>query len=165
MALSFQIEKKSDHILLQLTGAIDEQAEFEKITLPETKQLVIDLKNIKTLNSIGLRDWSRWMSELTAITGGIVFKNCPNIFVHQMNILDGFINANTTVESIIVPFYCESCNHHENYLAVRGTDYFEATADKPEKIMMSFEKICEKCGKVSEADILKQKHFKFLKLR
>lgn len=162
MSLKFTTTLGSQQEVLTLSGAIDENSNFKKISLSKINQLVIDLGGIIHVNSMGLKNWSIWVKGLAKYPGGIVLRHCPKIIVNQINILHGFLPPGATVESIEVPFYCEECNTEFSYFAVRGKDYIEKTADQSEKILMQFVKKCERCGAAAHADIIEIKHFKFL---
>jgi hypothetical protein len=142
---------------------IDENAKFSDINPKQNSQLVIDMKHVELLNSLGLRNWVTWVKTLKQYSGGIFLRNCPNVAVHQMNVLNGFLPLHATVESVFIPFLCENCGHEFEYFASRGKDYKEAIEGEPESILMNLEQTCEKCGNIAEADIIPVKYFAFLK--
>ncbi len=150
---------------LSLAGVIDEQSDFNSFQIPSgTQKLVINMKDIRLLNSVGLRSWVLWAKTLRSIPV-IALKNCPGVVVHQMNILDGFIPLQAVVESFEVPYHCESCEHGESLWLERGKDFFEQTADTAARIQAPEEKPCPACGAVMEMDASPRKYFRFLSLR
>ncbi len=165
MSFSFKIESAPTQEIILLGGIIDGDANFSKITPKKSSQLIIDLKDVELLNSLGLRNWVQWVKTLDQYPSGIYLRNCPNVVVHQMNVLNGFMPLQAIVESIVIPFLCESCNTESNYLAVRGRDYKEAMDGEPAHILMAFSKKCENCGENAEADIIPSKYFQFLSRR
>lgn len=165
MSITYKTETNAQQEILYLIGKIDENSNFKEIKLPQANQLMIDLQGIYHINSMGLKNWSIWVKNLPKYPGGIGLRNCPKVVVNQINILEGFLPSGATVESIEVPFFCDECKTESNYLAVRGKDYIEKTADQSEKILMQFIKKCEKCGSTAHADIIEMKHFKFLNRR
>ncbi|MCB0350325.1 MAG: hypothetical protein KDD38_04020 [Bdellovibrionales bacterium] len=165
MSFHFKIESTPSQEIVQFSGTVDENAKFNDINLKQNTQLIIDMKNVNLLNSLGLRNWILWVKTLKQYTGGIFLRNCPNVVVHQMNVLDGFLPLHATVESILIPFLCDSCGHEFDYLATRGKDYKEAFDGQSEAVLMPLEQTCTKCGKIAEADIIPAKHFQFLKRR
>ena len=124
MSFEFKVgENENDGALIELSGQIDELADFEKIELPQNaKRITIDLKRIKLLNSVGLRSWVLWIKSLDQSI--IVLRHCPAVAVHQMNILEGFMPLKSTVESFEVPYHCESCGSDTMIWAKRGENYF-----------------------------------------
>lgn len=163
MSLNYEIKNTPETVTLVISGEIDENSDFKSLELKGANQLIIDLKGIKHLNSMGLKNWTLWIKKLPKYPAGICFRHCPLVVVHQINVLHGFLPSNAIVESIEVPFFCESCSHESVYLAERNKDYFERTADSPEKVTMSLSKKCTKCGGKSNADIIENKFFSFLK--
>ncbi|OFZ10576.1 MAG: hypothetical protein A2Z20_08935 [Bdellovibrionales bacterium RBG_16_40_8] len=163
MAFSFQNEVTSSHNILIFSGAIDERADFSTIQLTDGKELIIDLEKVNRINSLGLRNWIKWIRSLKSYM--ITLRKCPNIFINQMNILEGFFPSNSIIESFQVPYTCDGCGLQTITLARRGEDYCEATADRPEQINIPPIIKCDKCGGSSVVDIVFTKHFDFLKNR
>jgi hypothetical protein len=161
MALKHKLSVTGSEYLLILEGQIDEHSDFTPIQLPTKGILTIDLKGITMLNSMGLRNWVQWSHGLTQLAA-VKFQNCPNIVVHQINILDGFIPLGATVESMDVPYLCEACDSAFDYHAVRGVDYHEASAKHPLKIVLPETVPCPSCGAAANADFIPTKHFHFL---
>ncbi|OFZ17718.1 MAG: hypothetical protein A2Z20_00370 [Bdellovibrionales bacterium RBG_16_40_8] len=164
MSFSFEIESTPKCEIVFMRGTIDESVNFKIIKPKNEAQLILDLKGINRLNSLGLRNWVQWMRFLNP-HAGIVLRNCPNVVVHQINILDGFLPEHSIIESIEIPYTCDGCGHQTTYLAVRGRDYFEATADKAEQVSLPLQRKCVSCGDQAEADIMVAKHFRFLRRR
>jgi len=163
LALNFRVETQGSLQILFLNGDVDENADFSKISLNPGGALAIDLKGIRHLNSLGLRNWLFW-SKTLKYPDGLVLRNCPNAVMNQINILSGFLPMHAIVESLEVPFWCESCGHRFSYMAQRSKDYMEATTDEAAKVLMSFHQKCPACSAEADADILPQKHFRFLKM-
>lgn len=161
MGLTHQMTQEGSAYQLTLFGEIDENSDFTKIELPSKGILTIDLKGIKMLNSMGLRNWVQWSRGLRQLAV-VKFQNCPNIIVHQINILEGFIPLGATVESMDVPYLCDSCGVEFNYHAIRGKDYMEATKESPLQINLPEPLPCPECGKDAECDFIPNKHFHFL---
>lgn len=162
MSLKFDLETIPNGQLLHLSGHIDENADFSKVPLPGKGAFYIDLERIEGLNSIGLRNWLHWVMKMDR-GATIILQRCPHVVLHQMNILDGFLPFSAVVQSVEVPFYCESCGAHSSYWAERGRDYIEPVGSTSGKILMPLTKKCENCGETSEADIFPDKHFLFLR--
>jgi hypothetical protein len=159
---SFRVESTPREHVIYLIGEIDENADFKPIPVPKLGKLVLDLGEIRHLNSLGLRTWVQWVQKMNHLSG-IYLRHCSNVVVHQMNILEGFLPLGAIVESFEIPFYCSSCDTQSVVMVERGRDYLEATSDTAEKIMTPMQRPCTVCRSIAEADIIPAKHFKFLK--
>jgi anti-anti-sigma factor len=162
--LTTRIEQVADNIIVYIKGEIDEDAVFDFNLNIANKKLTIDLKELKYINSCGLRNWVNWMKKLKSNTI-VVFRNCTRNVVDQLNILEGFGPVGAVVESFFVPYYCESCNYEESILVKRGQDYMEETSDAKELNKIPYTKECPSCKSSMEIDILPQKYFKFFQKR
>ena len=163
MAFEFRMENQGGMQVLTMKGTIDEYADFKKIQVKSNGPLIIDLKEVTHLNSVGLRTWVTWARTLAGHQGDIMLRNCPQVVVHQLNVLEGFAPPNSVVESLEVPFFCEACENQVLYTAQRGRDYTESKNGVPEKIQMPMKMNCKKCGEMMDADIMPVKYFMFLK--
>lgn len=165
MSQEFKVSKKlqDDKIILSFSGDINEYADFTKVDLGGAKEAIFDFSEVRFVNSIGLRGWIIWIKKAAGMS--IQFIKCPRYVVDQMNILEGFLPPNARVESFYIPYYCESCDHTEMFLAERGRDFKEGTADVKEGILVKDELPCPKCGNPAEMDVLKERYFNFLKYR
>ena len=163
-SLKIEQSKNGDQLHLVFRGDINENADFSDVSLVGAKEIVLDMAQIRLLNSVGLRSWLLWIKSFAG-DSSLVFINCPRHVVDQMNILDGFLPLTARVESFLVPYYCEHCEKTDSVLAVRGKDYMEATADAKEGVTLPDEKPCPHCNQQMEMDVLKDRYFSFLKYR
>lgn len=148
---------------LRFSGDIDESFDFSAFVVNPGQDLVLNLKEVRSLNSVGLRSWLLWMKDLRNKVPRIYFQNCPQSVVTQMNILEGFLPMEAIVESFEVPFYCDECGTEEAFLARRGTDFVEGTTDHHESMDFKLERSCPKCKAVMTLDASADKYFNFLK--
>ena len=155
--------KTGSELYLKFSGDINENSEFNNINLEEIQVVHMDFKEVGFVNSVGLRSWIIWVKNFSNLK--INFYNCPRQVVDQLNILEGFMPPNATVQSFFVPFYCDECDHTDMVLASRGKDYIEASADKKEGVSLADELPCSQCGQNAEMDVLKERYFNFLKLK
>jgi anti-anti-sigma regulatory factor len=163
MPFNIALESGPQNEVIFISGSIDENSNFEGVKPKSLLPLHIDLRGVKHINSLGLRNWVQWMKTLLQHKSGIFLRNCPAICVNQINILEGFLPMNAIVESIEVPFICETCGSQSTYNAARGKDFIEYTQERPERVMMQMVLPCTKCNAPSEADIIPSRYFKFLK--
>jgi hypothetical protein len=146
-------------ILLSLRGSLNENCQWPELTLPIQGQLRIDLQEVALINSIGSRDWARWLGAIQA-TNGISLQNCPPVFVRQMNIFSGLVPKSVAIESFYVDYACLSCNSSKLVLLVRGRDFFP-----PPKPLLPRSITCPNCQDKMELDAAIDRYFNFLGLR
>lgn len=158
------VEQQPEVCVVKIAGEINENTSFPVITTNPDQELVLDLKGVVSLNSMGLRNWLAWVKQFKTQTR-LRFRFCTRCVVDQMNILQGFIPIGALVESFYVPYHCESCSHSEDVLAMRGKDFTEATADARESILLPDERECLKCKDQMVIDTIPYKYFNFLKYR
>ncbi len=156
-------EKKGSVLRLNFVGDINEYSDFNQIDLSDSEEVIFDFSGVRFVNSIGLRGWILWVKKIK--DKRVTFEGCPRYVVDQMNILDGFLPPQALVGSFFVPYYCDACDHTELYLAHRGVDFQEGTADQIEKINMADKRKCPQCGAPAELDVLGERYFNFLKYR
>lgn len=160
----FDVKHEGDQCTVRVSGAINENIDFTQVDVKSPKVLYLDLKDVKSLNSMGLRNWVLWVKEIKRTTQ-IVFRNCPHCVVDQMNILSGFLPMGAVVESFYVPYTCLSCSFEHKHLAVRGKDYMEGTVDTKEGAALPQSRQCPECKEKMEIDVVAAKYFHFLKYR
>jgi hypothetical protein len=160
----FKYQEKTDgeSLLLIFEGVIDEESKFPPVDPAKNKRIMIDLKGIRSINSVGIREWLNWIRPLSE-TAQIVFLHTPKALVFQMNMVEGFLPKTATVKSFYVPFYCEACDKEENVLFTVGKEV--QVTDGNYKITFDV-KTANLCGKPNcemEMDASEAKYFQFLK--
>ncbi len=78
------IEEKNG--LYFVSGTIDEETRLNKFNLP-TGRIKLDISNLKSMNSTGLREWINGLASLNIVP---TYVNCPHFFVLLLNILKAF---------------------------------------------------------------------------
>src|SRR5687768_7774371 len=104
--MSFAISKKPEgqQLVLEVKGNIDEDANFTPPDLGSFTNVTLDLEGVTAINSVGIREWIKWMKGFPAsVKLGV--RKCPKIIVDQINMVAGFLPAGTTVQSFYVPYY------------------------------------------------------------
>ena len=151
-------------LALVLSGTIDEDVQFPTLNLASVKQITFDLKDVKSINSVGIREWLNWIKPM-AEKCQIAMKNCPKTLVFQFNMVEGFLPKGSKVSSLYVPFFCEKCDLEENILFHIGQEIqvkdgnvsvqFDLAKIKPCKLPV------EECELTM--DVTESKYFHFLK--
>lgn len=152
------VEQKKDGILrVALQGAMDEDArDLPPLDGPGFDHIIVDLNELRTMNSVGIRVWKEWLGR-TPPNRSLTFKNARRSVVVQMNSVMDFIPAHAKVESIYVPFYCETHDATEDVLYETGR--LEKTAPKIDKMS------CGPDGCKPEPDVMWERYISFLKLK
>ena len=120
------------------------------------RQLEIHFGPNVFLNSIGIRDWIRWIKPLAGKGGTSIFlHSCPETVIHLINMVSDFLPSNAEVLSFYLPFYSEQTGEIRKVLLKRGVDY---TADN-----ISLPTVKDQKGNSMQMDVIEKKYFKFLK--
>lgn len=156
MNFKWKVTHEPKRTVLTLSGWIDERVELPILKEPVAGDLVVDLAGIELVNSVGVRSWIIWQKKLR-IERSVVLVNCSPVVVKQINILDGFVNDRTKIESILVPYFCEDCGFEEhkplNIAKMKNPPDLEAAIQLTK---------CPKCGMNMELDMIKSTYFTFL---
>lgn len=161
----FKVTSKVDNDnkpLLLIDGSMDEHSDYSVIDANLSGDVTIDFNNVEHINSTGIKHWVQWTSKTKEANPGIrfYFINCPKPIVDQINMVDGFLPAGSTVKSFKVPYYCETCDKDLTMTFAIGKEYNivdgKCTLQVPDKT-------CEKDDCEMEPDVVEQKYFKFLK--
>ncbi|MGE4133592.1 MAG: hypothetical protein AB7F86_18290 [Bdellovibrionales bacterium] len=155
--MSFEIVKKPEgaSTVLEIKGNIDEDANFAPQELGGAATVVLDLENVSAINSVGIREWIKWIKGLP---GGVALKvrKCPKIIVDQINMVSGFLPANAQVESFYVPYYSDASGSEKMVLFQFGKEFKDGEVHAPPEVK-------DESGELMEMDVIEAKYFKFLK--
>ena len=156
--MSFEVKQseKDGFPYFQFCGQIDEEAVFPVVT-QMGPQVIIDLKEVSSINSVGIRAWIMWFGNHEA--SHFIFVNCPKALVMQMNMVEGFLPAKNEVRSLEVPFFCEDCDKEVEVMFFVGKEILVENGQV--KLQFDKSKICgEGCD--PELDVSEVKFFRFL---
>ena len=154
-SLQFILDDGKDDLTLHLIGTIDENANLDAIKLNIGKRIIIDVGQVKSINSYGSREWIRWIKTIKS-PAPLSFSKCGTTFLNYVNMVEGFLPPSGVVESFDVPYYCQSCN--EITLEIYQSVDMRDNLDK-----IKTEIACARCGGKSEIDVIIPNYFKFLK--
>ena len=156
--MSFEVKpsERDGKTLLNFCGQIDEDANFPEVQ-DWGSEVFIDLKEVTAINSIGIRAWIMWFANLESTQ--LIFMNCPKALVMQMNMVEGFLPAQSKVESLQVPFYCEDCDEEVDVIFHVGKEIQVSG----EEVTLHFDKSSICSGDCDpELDVSEAKFFRFL---
>lgn len=148
--LNISTRISGDEVYITLDGTIDEDANFDKIKSLALKKYIFDFNNVVMINSCGIREWIKYLKEIESAT--IVYQNCPQIIIEQVNMVHGFIRKGVTVESFYAPYFCEQCDTPKKILLKDS----EIVNSKPPV------KHCNTCKEELEFDAIEKQYFSFL---
>jgi len=156
MAFEVQQGQIDNNLLITLVGDIDEEAVFPALT-NLSGDVYVDLKAVSSINSIGIRAWIMWFTEMPSAQ--LNFINCPKAVVMQMNMVEGFLPQGSQVKSLQVPFYCENCDEEKDIIFHVGKEILIQGG----QVQLKYNKdsICGD-GCEPELDVNESKYFRFL---
>lgn len=97
-----------DELNVELIGAIDEDADFKELIGLEQRIINFDFKQVTMINSCGIREWIKFLENVSA-DSTIVYENCPQIIIEQINMVHGFFRKGSVIKSFYAPYFCERC--------------------------------------------------------
>ncbi len=160
----FKAHEKPDgeNLVLTFEGVIDEEVKFPNVDAVKFKQVQIDLKGVRSINSVGIREWLNWIRPVSTVSQ-VVFIKTPKALVFQMNMVEGFLPKNGVVQSFFVPFYCETCDKEENVLFTVGKEVQVQGGNYKINFDVKAANLCGKSDCDMEMDASEAKYFQFLK--
>lgn len=102
------VEHASGRDVLTLTGEIDDQATLSDLVDNLGSDVVIDLRGVRFINSVGVREWIVFLGGLTGGGTRVTLRNCSEPMVHQMSMVVE-ARGSADVESFCAPFLCDDC--------------------------------------------------------
>ena len=108
-----KIETKDNGTYL-LEGEITEDADLGFFEKASSQEILLDLNQVTFINSCGIRDWIEAQAKFQGHK--IVYENCPQVIVEQMNMVKGFIANGGEVKSFYAPYYNEKTDQEVKIL-------------------------------------------------
>ncbi|HTE55047.1 MAG TPA: STAS domain-containing protein [Kofleriaceae bacterium] len=96
-------------LLITVAGVVSEEAKLE-VPDPHGRRVVIDVRGVERMNSMGVRNWIDFMERLQSRTSEIVIRQMPPAMVSQASMITTFI-GDSRVESFLSPWYCPGCEN------------------------------------------------------
>lgn len=142
-----------DILKLELSGYIDENSTFPDIQNCKKRAIEIDLGGIKSLNSLGIRGWIKWINGNPGVS--FVFENCPKVVVDHCNMISNFLPKKSSVKSFYIPYYSQESGEERNVLLRYGVDYDDKEVRTPKDIVDSL-------NNPMDIEFVESKYYKFL---
>lgn len=106
--LRSQVEQRDGRTWIGLSGHLNEAADLTPLTqLPGP--LVIDLSGLDRINSLGVRDWMRFIRTCETAGVDLTFERCSPTIVGQISMITNFMGTRSQISSVEVPYLCTSC--------------------------------------------------------
>jgi len=98
-----------------LTGELNEYADLSSL-LSQPGPLVLNLRGVSRLNSIGIRNLLKFLADWGA--KAITYDECPCEFIDQINMIPALLGTkeHATIRSLFVPYECRKCEHEDEVL-------------------------------------------------
>jgi ABC-type transporter Mla MlaB component len=158
----FQKSVDAEGLAIALEGSIDEDVQFPPVEASKFKTVRIDLGGVKTINSVGIREWLNWIRPIGE-QARVVLRRCPKALVFQLNMVEGFLPKGGFVESFEVPFFCEKCDTEKNALFTVGKEVVAGPSGPKVNFDLKAAKLCAETPCGLEIDASEAKYFQFLK--
>ena len=161
-----EVNFDGDSAFVKISGYLDENSNLSTYELGPAKLVVMDLANLKLMNSKGILTWILWLRSQVRpdVERVFSFVNCPKPFIDQVNMVEGLIPAGSKIESFSVPFICPDCETTVIRLYQAPADFTVETKEAPATWQIPEVK-CPECGATAEIDVIEVRYFKFLKSR
>jgi anti-anti-sigma regulatory factor len=150
-SLTIAVTKVDSTVEVVMQGQINEDSNFDSLKGITDKKMVLDLKGITHINSCGIREWIEFQKE-NFKSEEVIYKECPQVIVEQMNIVSGFVHPNGLIESFYAPYYSEELDQ-EFKILLRPQDVVDGKAPLKQ----------DEQGRDLEFDDIEAQYFNFLR--
>jgi hypothetical protein len=140
--------------LFQLSGVVDENADFDKALGALPPKIILHCGGISRMNSVGVKQWISYFEPRVKKGLQLIFMECSPVIVEQLNSVSNFA-CGAQVLSAQLSFTCGACEHHfvQSYKTDDLRPMLEGgVQDQP----------CPKCGQASEFDDLPMEYLHFV---
>ncbi len=153
--LNVKKEMKGSTLTAHLSGSIEETANFEDQVGEGFEELNIYCKGVNRINSLGVKGWIKYFSNLSKSGVKLKFFECSPPIVEQINLISNFVSGGEVV-NFYVPYICRNCD-------TEMVGLFEYTEIKKNGVVIP-EMSCTNC-KTGKAvfDDLEEEYFSFIK--
>jgi hypothetical protein len=97
---------------LDVAGHVDEDLEFPT-DLKDVRSLSVDLGKVIYINSMGIRDWVRWINSIEKKAAGklkLQLLKAPLVFIKAINVLGDVFPPYAEIKSFAYDAFCPTCN-------------------------------------------------------
>jgi hypothetical protein len=141
---------QADCVLLRIEGEIHENFKAKHIALPKAASYIINLSALKSINSLGIREWTAFIGMLCK-NSTVTLDECSVVFIDQANIVPQIL-SNSKVSSFFAPYYCPQCNLELNCKLSSGSHRKRLQERRAPQLIHS-------CGAELQFDALEESYF------
>lgn len=139
---------------VRLCGVIDEDNNLMSVLPRLTREVVVvGLREVTRINSLGVRDWVNWMNALDAAGKRVVMHECSTAVVSQINLVANFAGK-SHIESFLAPYFCSTCDADR----LRLIQTRRLTGDPPRAPRA----LCDQCDALMALDEVEESYFSFI---
>lgn len=149
--LTIAVTHVENTVEVVMQGQINEDSNFDSLKGLSSKRMILNLKGISHINSCGIREWIEFQKEYFHAEE-VIYQECPQVIVEQMNIVSGFVHKKGIIESFYAPYYSEVIDK-EFKLLLKPSDVVDGKAPV---------RIDEEGGEL-EFDDIEAQYFNFLR--
>ena len=149
----------NDPITIQFKGAMTEDADLSLLRLSPNAALELDLTELTSINSIGIREFRNWSLKLDNRNMKVIFA--PKCFIDQVNMVPDLLPRWATIESFYVPYYSEQSGEESRVLFTAGQEFVIDGA----QVQMRLPDVKDSKGNVMEPDVVTENYFGFINRR
>lgn len=149
---TFEIQANDSSAIISAHDVINDGFEIPLEQLKGFDTAILDLDDVDWINSEGIRRFIKWLWEVEDKLSGLkisVVKLQP-IVVRQLNLIRSQFSKNMQIESVYVPYYCDSCDLDDKSLLVGRQEIQALPADESLKKEVK----CPSCGESMEMDVV-----------
>jgi anti-anti-sigma regulatory factor len=106
-SLTIAVTHVDNTVEVVMQGQINEDSNFDSLKGLNPQRMILNLKGISHINSCGIREWIEFQKEHFKAEE-VIYQECPQVIVEQMNIVSGFVHSNGIIESFYAPYYSEA---------------------------------------------------------
>ena len=108
--LNINKHESDEALTIELSGSIIEQVNFPALVGPISGlKLIVNCRGVIRINSVGVKHWIVYFTDLRAKGISLEFIECPPPIVEQLNSISNFVNPGE-VTSILLPYSCAKCD-------------------------------------------------------
>lgn len=155
LQLAFSVEDKCTTI--KLNGSLNEYSSaLNGVEVNPLYDLNIDLKDLTAINSLGIRNFQIWINRIKCQKLRLFY--CPRVFIHQLNMVEGFLPSKSEIESFFVPYYSDITGEENLVLFTKELEYKKVSG----KVVISAPTLYDSQNSKMEIDTLSERYFRFL---
>lgn len=140
----------NDCLTVIFEGEIHENFKAKLIPIPEAKSYTLNLAGVRSINSMGIRDWFNFLNSMCQ-RSSVTLEDCSVVFVDQANIVPQILSK-AKVTSFYAPYFCPQCNLELNCK-------LSVTTHKKRLSERRAPQLIHSCGAELQFDALEESYF------